>query len=277
MEMTRFTYAIGDVQGCFSELQKLLQHIQFDKNQDRLWFVGDLVNRGDDSLSVLRFVKSLESRAITVLGNHDLHLLAVASGAQPLNKYDTLSDILLAPDCEELCDWLRRRPLLHHDPALGFTLVHAGLPPDWDLKQAQCCANELELTLQSDSYQTFLQQMYGNEPRCWQPNLSGIPRLRYIANALTRIRFCSLAGELDFTEAGDLVKSPVGYLPWFQIPERKSRGMKIVFGHWAALYNQWQEVIGIKNIFPLDSGCVWGHCLSALRLEDGKRFTVDCG
>jgi bis(5'-nucleosyl)-tetraphosphatase (symmetrical) len=273
----RYTYAIGDVQGCFSELQKLLQHIQFDKDHDRLWFVGDLVNRGEDSLSVLRFVKSLGAGAITVLGNHDLHFLAVASGVSSLNKYDTLSEVLLAPDCDELCDWLRRQPLLYHDEELGFTLVHAGLPPEWDLNQARCCANELELVLQSDAYQIFLQHMHGNEPRCWNSDLSGMQRLRYITNALTRIRFCNSAGELNFTESGDLVKSPLGYMPWFQIPERKNRTMKIVFGHWAALYNQWQEVISTKDIFPLDSGCIWGHCLSALRLEDGLRFKVDCG
>ncbi len=265
-------YSIGDIQGCFIALNKLLTKIQFNPANDTLWFTGDLVNRGPQSLEVLRFIKSLGKQAIVVLGNHDLHLLAVSKKYAPYKKQDTLAEILMAPDCLELCDWLRQQPLLYHDVQLGYTMVHAGLAPQWDLTKALRCANEVQTILRSDRYPEFLAHMYGDEPHCWQDELTGWPRLRLITNYFTRMRFCKLDGTLDLDKKGSAGNPPADFLPWFKIPNRAHKDLKIIFGHWAALNGKTDE----PNIFALDTGCAWGNCLTAMRLEDGKRFTVAC-
>ncbi len=263
------TYAVGDVQGCCVELQQLLEQVRFDPAQDTLWLVGDLVNRGPDSLRVLRFVKSLGDSAITVLGNHDLHLLAVAEGVAELHRTDTLDDVLRAPDREELLDWLRRQRLLHAEG--NFVLVHAGLLPQWSVSQAASLAGEVESALRGDDYATFLARMYGNAPHSWDEDLHGYKRLRVIVNAFTRMRICTPQGEMEFRFKGEVEHIPAGYMPWFEVPERKSRGATVIFGHWSAL--------GLKvtpNAIALDTGCLWGGPMSAIRLEDRQLFQVAC-
>ena len=255
-------YAIGDLQGCHAELERLLDRLDFDPAVDRLWFAGDLVNRGPESLAVLRRVRALGDSAIVVLGNHDLHLLAVAAGNAKHSKKSTLGAILRAPDRDELLDWLRRQPMLHHDPDLGLTLVHAGLPPQWDLAEALACARELETVLRSDDYSEFMHAMYGNEPARWSPDLSGIERLRFITNVLTRLRFCTPDGTLALKEKGEIGSQAPGLLPWFQVPGRRTRQDRIVFGHWSAL-GYWSG----ENVWAIDSGCLWGGALTALRLD----------
>lgn len=277
-------YAIGDIQGCFAELNALLKIIGFKADTDQLWFTGDLVNRGPDSLQVLRFVKQLGDRAVTVLGNHDLHLLAMdarkdlaagkglAAGKDRWRDNHTLHQILAAPDREELLDWLRSRPLLYHDRVLGFTLVHAGLPPQWDLTKAQACAHEVETVLRGSDYHGYFAQMYGDEPNHWHDALSGWGRLRLVTNCFTRLRYCDKMGRLEFKHKGPPGSQADGYLPWFQVPGRLSQSMDIVFGHWATL-----GLISKDGTHALDTGCVWGGCLTALRL-DAKRetFIIKC-
>ena len=262
-------YVVGDIQGCFDPLIRLLEKINFNSNQDCLWLTGDLVNRGSQSLEVLRFVKSLKHSQV-VLGNHDLHLLSVLYGQSSLDNQDTLGAILNAPDKEELGIWLRNRPLLHHDATLGVTLVHAGLPPQWDINKAQECADELSAMLKGPDYAEFFAHMYGDTPTRWHDALKGWDRLRVIANCLTRLRFCDEEGNLDLSAKGSIAKK--GYFPWFKITNRRSKNLKILFGHWAALAGKTDD----PNVVALDTGCVWGHCLTAMRLEDGKRFTVNC-
>lgn len=265
-------YAIGDVQGCYEDLMGLLEEIHFDSAKDRLWFTGDLVNRGPDSLRVLRFVKDLGELAITVLGNHDLHLLALAEGHAPHHRSDTLDAILNAPDREELLTWLRQQPLLHHDEKLHFTMVHAGLPPQWDLTTAQQCASEVETVLRGKDYLGFLANMYGNEPDAWDENLQGWDRLRFITNCLSRLRYCSDDGQLCLKSKGEPGTQPEGYRPWYEVPDRKSRGMRIIFGHWSTL-----GLYRTENIFSLDTGCLWGGLLTAMHLEsDMSIYSYDC-
>lgn len=255
-------YAIGDVQGCFDELQQLLQLIDYDKQQDRLWFCGDLVNRGPKSLETLRFVKGLGEQAVTVLGNHDLHLLAKAEGFGKELKQDTLDDILNASDRDELMVWLRHRPMLHHDAELGYTLVHAGLPPQWDLATAQSCARELEAKLRGSDYHEFIRVMYGNRPAHWSEDLGGIDRLRFITNVFTRLRFCYPDGRLELKAKGAPGTQPPGALPWFEVPGRRTENERIVFGHWSTLgIGEW------GNVLSLDGGCLWGGRLAAVRLD----------
>lgn len=264
-------YSIGDVQGCFTELSALLKKINFNPNQDVLWFVGDLVNRGSQSLEVLRLIKSLGNAAVVVLGNHDLHLLAAASGQRKVTISDTFDDILNAPDREELCEWLRHRPLLHHDPVLGYTMMHAGLPPQWTLEQALQYAHEVETILRSAQYPQFFAHMYGNDPNQWSDTLTGWPRLRLITNYLARMRFCDSNGTLNLSDES-FTKAPPGYFPWFKVPNRVNKNLKIIFGHWAALNGKTDE----PNVYALDTGCIWGKCLTAMRLEDGEHFSVSC-
>jgi bis(5'-nucleosyl)-tetraphosphatase (symmetrical) len=265
-------YAIGDVQGCFEPLQRLLERIRFDPGPDRLWFTGDLVNRGPNSAQVLRFVKSLGASAITVLGNHDLHLLAIAAGINKRKSQDTLDDILTATDRDELLDWLRDRPLLHHDANRGYALVHAGLLPSWDLTLALNLAREVETVLTTDD-RDFFQHMYGNEPNRWSEDLRGVERRRVIVNAFTRLRYCDVDGRMDLQQKGPLGTQPPELFPWFQIPGRRSYGQRIIFGHWSAL-----GVYRGDNVFSLDSGCVWGRSLTALRLgtESSELIDVPC-
>lgn len=269
------TYAIGDVQGCFEELQLLLNKVAFNPQTDNLWFVGDLVNRGKKSLETLRFIKGLGEHAISVLGNHDLHLLAIVYGDAQHKGCDTLDSLLAAPDRDELCDWLRHCPLLHHDETLGYTLVHAGIFPEWTLAVAQQCARELEAVLQSSQCRDYFLNMYGNHPHHWEPSLEGWDRLRFITNVFTRMRLCGLTDHrLNLKLKGPPTLAPEGYLPWFKVPNRVNKELNIVFGHWAALEGNVQQEPGI---FALDTGCVWGNCMTALRLDDGVAFSVGCG
>jgi bis(5'-nucleosyl)-tetraphosphatase (symmetrical) len=263
------TYAIGDIQGCYVEFQHLLEQIRYDPAKDQLWLVGDLVNRGPDSLRVLRLVKSLGDNAITVLGNHDLHLLAVAEGTAELHRSDTLDEILAAPDRDELLTWLRHQRLMHVEG--NYVLVHAGLLPQWSIKQAGKLAREVEKALRGDDYAVFLARMYGNAPHTWDDELDGYKRLRVIVNAFTRLRICTIQGEMEFRFKGEVEKIPEGYVPWFDLPERKSRKSTVIFGHWSAL--------GLRvtpNIIALDTGCLWGGPMTAIRLEDRELFQVSC-
>ena len=267
------TYAIGDIQGCFDELQQLLAQLNFDQANDQLWFCGDLVNRGPKSLETLRFVKGLGDAAVTVLGNHDLHLLAKAEGFGKKLKQDTLDEILNAPDCDELMFWLRHQPLLHHDSELGYTMVHAGLSPQWDLLTAQACARELENKLRADDYHEFIQVMYGNQPDQWSDELVGVDRWRFFTNVFTRLRFCYPDGRLDLKAKGEPGTQKAGALPWFDVPGRKTENNRIVFGHWSTL-----GVGETNNTLSLDGGCLWGGQLVAVRLDqDAPEWsTMDC-
>jgi len=257
------TYAVGDVQGCADELETLLELIEFSPGRDRLWFVGDLVNRGPRSLEVLRLVARLGDAAIVVLGNHDLHLLASARGdAGPRNQDHSLRPILEAPDRESLLDWLQSRPMLHHDQVLGATMLHAGLPPQWDLETARRCARELEQALRGDHSGALFEQMYGNEPALWREELEGADRLRFITNALTRLRVCDADGRMLLKFKGTLAQLPAGAVPWFRAAGRRSAGARIVCGHWSAL--GYHDEAGV---LALDTGCVWGGALTAQRLD----------
>ena len=264
------TYAIGDIQGCFNSLQRLLNKCAFDPAKDRLWLVGDLVNRGPKSLETLRFIKGLGPAALTVLGNHDLYLLMVAhGGAKGRGKDDTLQPILDAPDRDELLDWLRQQALCHVEN--GYCLVHAGLLPAWSVAQARALAREVEAALQGPEHLTFIAKMWGSQPDCWSDDLTGWPRLRVIINAMTRMRFCSAAGVMNFQAKGETTNAPPGFMPWFEVPGRQSAQAVMVTGHWSALGLRLTD-----QLLALDSGCLWGGHLTALRLEDRAVFQVDC-
>lgn len=266
-------FAIGDVQGCHDGLQRLLERIRFDPADDALWFCGDLVNRGPDSLAVLRFVRKLGDRAVAVLGNHDLHLVAARRDRARLRDGDTLDALLAAPDADELVDWLQRRPLLHHDRRLGYTLVHAGLAPQWDLDTAIACAREVEAVLAGPQAGGLLDDMYGDRPDRWDDALSGVGRWRFIVNCFTRVRFVTDDGRVALHHKGPPGSAPRGHRPWFEHPDRRSAGLNVVFGHWSTLR---RDPGG--GVYPLDTGCVWGGRLSALRLDaDGGWFSVECG
>lgn len=266
------TYAIGDLQGCYDSLLRLLDKLNFNDNKDKLWFAGDLVNRGPDSLSTLRFVKSLGDKAITVLGNHDLHLLAIAAKHKKTNDA-SLQDILNAKDSDNLLNWLRIQPLLHHDSQLNFTMVHAGIYPGWNLSEAKKHAKELENILCGDNYIEFIFNMYGNLPEKWNVNLKSWERLRFICNSFTRMRYCETDGSLNFKSHGAPGTHPKNTLPWFEVHKRKIMEERILFGHWSTL-----GLIKNKNIYALDTGCVWGGQLTALRIdkENPEYISVDC-
>jgi bis(5'-nucleosyl)-tetraphosphatase (symmetrical) len=256
-------YAVGDVQGCCDELEQLLTGIGFEPARDRLWFVGDLVNRGPRSLDVLRLVHGLGDAAVVVLGNHDLHLLALARGGAHLRPADrTLQPILEAPDRARLLDWLQSRPMLHHDAALGVTMIHAGLPPQWDIALARRCAAELEVALRGSRSGQLFASMYGNHPDLWSEDLDGEDRLRFITNALTRLRVCDASGRLLLKHKGPPGKLPPGAVPWFRAPSRRWAGARIVCGHWSAL-----GYLDEGGVLALDTGCVWGGALTACRLD----------
>ncbi len=267
------TYAVGDLQGCLSPLRCLLDRVRFDPSTDRLWLVGDLVNRGPQSLETLRFLFSIRSAVTCVLGNHDLHLLAVAYDIERLKKGDTLQDILDAPDREELLDWLRKQKLLHHDPERDIAMVHAGIPPQWTLEKALRRAAEVEEVLRDDErLPIFLDGMYGNEPAKWHKDLSGVTRLRVITNYFTRMRFCTADGTLDLKSKEGVGSAPPGYAPWFSHPQRKTRGQKIIFGHWAALEGHCDE----PGVTALDTGCVWGQAMTLMNIDSGELHRCSC-
>jgi bis(5'-nucleosyl)-tetraphosphatase (symmetrical) len=262
------TYCIGDVQGCYQELQQLLILIQFNPSRDTLWFVGDLVNRGPNSLEVLRFVANLPNKVV-VLGNHDLHLLNYYYHVVDF-EVSHLDQILAAPDAQELITWLKKQPLIHYDKNLDYVLVHAGIYPEWNLAAALLYAHEVEKVLQGADCLSFLQHMYGNQPDKWDENLSNWERLRFIVNAFTRMRYCTTDSRLDFTNDTLDLNRASELLPWYQCPQRQTKRQKIIFGHWAAL----RGVVNAPNLFALDTGCVWGGSLTAMRLEDQQRFAV---
>ena len=263
------TYAIGDLQGCFDPLQELLLQIGFREATDHLWFVGDLVNRGPQSLEILRFVKSLGNSAISVLGNHDLHLLMVAGGQAKAHRQDTLDEVLDAPDRDELLGWLRGLPMMHVDGE--YAMVHAGLLPSWTIARALDLARESEEALRGSNWCALLAQMYGNYPDHWDDGLSGYERLRVIINAMTRLRVCTADGRMEFSHKGRIEDIPSDYFPWFAVPGRKSTSATIICGHWSAI-----GLVAQKNLLALDSGCLWGGQLSAVRLEDRRIYQVSC-
>lgn len=265
------TYIIGDLHGCFDEFQQLLSQAEFNPTQDELWLTGDLIARGEDSLACLRFVKSLGSRATTVLGNHDLHFLATALGIKKVKPRDKVEPILAAPDRDELIEWLRHQPLLAQHPTHKIVLTHAGISPEWDLATAKNCAEEVQNVLRSEQYGELLAQMYDNQPDRWSATLKGIERLRYSINVFTRMRFCYPDKRLDFdcklppSEVQDELK------PWFELDNPLFAEQDILFGHWASLIGYPTP----QHIYALDTGCVWGNHLTMLRWEDKKYFTQE--
>ena len=254
-------YLIGDVQGCCDALQRLLERIAFSPSRDRLYLLGDLVNRGPASLATLRLAMQLGDAATCLLGNHDLHLLAVAHGVRKAHRSDTVQDILDAPDREALLDWLRHRHMAHS--AHGWLMVHAGVVPQWDAAQTLAFAAEVEAVLRGPDLPAFLHTMYGNEPDQWNEGLSGTARLRFIVNTLTRLRFCTVDGRMDFETKDSAASAPEGFMPWFEVPGRRSETARIAFGHWSTL-----GLIQRENLLALDTGCVWGGQLSAAVLDD---------
>ncbi|MBL8491412.1 MAG: symmetrical bis(5'-nucleosyl)-tetraphosphatase [Rhodocyclaceae bacterium] len=263
------TYAIGDLQGCYAPLLRVLDYIGFDPGRDRLWFVGDLVNRGPQSLEVLRFVRGLGDAAVCVLGNHDLHLVMQSEGFGRTNREDTLGPVLAAPDREELIDWLRHRPLFHAEGE--YALVHAGLLPAWDVQRAGDLAAEVEAALTAHDFRDFLAHMWGSQPEAWHDGLAGWDRLRVVVNAMTRMRFCRADGSMDFKTKGPPEKAPPGSHPWFSAPGRVARRHTLVCGHWSALGFRAEP-----GLLALDSGCLWGGALTAVRLEDRQVFSLPC-
>ncbi len=262
-------YAIGDLQGCYSALQQLLELINFDTGKDRLWLVGDIVNRGPDSLATLRFAKESGNVVTMVLGNHDLHLLMVAAGITRMHDGDTLQSVLSAPDRDELLYWLRHQKLIYQED--DNVMVHAGLLPVWSVVQAAALAQEVESALRKENYQEVFSQLYGNQPDCWHDDLTGYARLRVIVNAMTRMRICTPEGKMNFSYKGNEKTVPTGYMPWYKIPKRASQKATIICGHWSAL--------GLKidrNLIALDTGCLWGGSLTAIRLDDRQIYQVPC-
>ena len=261
------TYAIGDIQGCFKSLRRLLDHISFDRHKDRLWLVGDLVNRGPDSLTTLRFIKSLGASVSPVLGNHDLYLLAAAEEIVKLRPKDTIQDILDADDCSDLTEWLRRQPL--HRREAHFFMVHAGLLPQWTIDEAAKLAQEVERVLAGPEYKTLLHELFHGETPQWDPALKGMERLVSITRVFTRLRTTTRDGEMS-SYSGPPEEAPAGFLPWFRIPNRRSSDATIITGHWAALGLHVEP-----NVLAIDSGCVWGRQLTAVRLEDRTIHQVE--
>jgi bis(5'-nucleosyl)-tetraphosphatase (symmetrical) len=254
------TYAIGDIQGCYHAFMALLSRLQFNLKQDKLWLVGDLINRGSGSLEVLRWCYQNQQNIRLVLGNHDLHALAVVRQLKPAHKSDSLQAIMDAPDVDELVAWLRHQPLIVADD--GYVMVHAGLLPQWTVGQALTYAGEVECALQSNSYQYFLAKMYENHPNYWYDDIAGIERLIVITNAMTRMRICTEQGEMEFNFKGTMQDIPAGYMPWFKAPARKSKESEIICGHWSAL-----GLYQGDNIYALDTGCLWGGQLTAMCLQ----------
>ena len=269
------TYAIGDVQGCYTELRSLLRTCGFDVRRDRLWFAGDLVNRGPNSLDVLRLVADLGDRARVVLGNHDLHLVASAQGVRRVRDKDTFQDVLDAADGDALIGWLRGRPLLHLDREPGFVMVHAGVAPAWSIDEALDHAAELSRALRAPDHPRLLEHLYGDEPDEWRDALAGFGRLRFITNAFTRMRYCHADGRLDFSETRPPGGQDPSLTPWFMLRDGDADRVRIVFGHWATL--QLRATLPRRlHVRHVDTGCVWGGSLTALRLDDDREFRVAC-
>lgn len=266
------TYVIGDIHGCYEQLQLLLETINFDPKNDTLWFTGDLINGGPQPAEVIRFIKSLGDKHICVLGNHDLVLLGVAAGKMtaPQDRDIGFEPVLEAPDRDELLNWLRMRPMVHYDANFNTLLVHAGILPGWTLEEAQAYAREIENVLRGTQATALYGEMYGNLPDTWSNALTGWERLRFLINCFTRMRFCTADGKLDLLAKGNKHDAPEGFKPWFEIPTTRDNNLKILFGHWAALMGN----TGIDNAIALDTGCVWGHFLTALRLEDTLYFKI---
>ena len=270
------TYAIGDIQGCYDELTALLTQIKFNSDRDQLWFCGDLVNRGPKSLKTLRFIRSLGENALTVLGNHDLHLLATAYDHQKPGRKDTFDSLLKAKDGDELFDWLRRQPLLHHDKDNNITLLHAGIHPQWSIKKAIKLSKEVEAILQSDQHINFYKHMYGDKPLNWDDSLSGWSRYRFITNVLTRLRYCDDVGKPALSAKGAPGSQSKHLFPWYEVPNRKSQDDTIIFGHWSTLPHAGLK--SINNTYAIDSGCLWGGALTALRIDvqPFEYFRLNC-
>ena len=264
------TYAIGDVQGCYREFAALLDEMDFRTDRDRLWMLGDLVNRGPDNVSVMRRVMSMEGAVTVVLGNHDLHFLAIHRGGHSMNRSDTLHDLFAWKKVDQASDWLRHQQLLHRDRDLGYVMAHAGIPPVWTLKQAASLAREVEEVIRGANCERYFREMYGNDPACWREDLKDIDRWRVITNYLTRMRLLDGDGCLDMSHKGSLQEAPPDLVPWFELVAKDPPRQKILFGHWAALEGE----TGCDHIISLDTGCVWGRSLTALRLEDGAGFSV---
>ncbi|HOP16643.1 MAG: symmetrical bis(5'-nucleosyl)-tetraphosphatase [Gammaproteobacteria bacterium] len=266
-------FAVGDIQGCYDELRRALDSVGFDPSHDRLWCVGDLVNRGPKSLQVLRFFHQLGDAAICVLGNHDLHLLALVAGNDKHKDESSLDAVMAASDRDELLHWLRQRPLIHFDPELDFLMVHAGLPPQWDLATALACGREVEAVLRGTGNVDYFMHMYGNKPDLWDPSLTGMARWRFVTNCLTRLRYVDGDGRLALKEKGPPGSQARGRIPWFEHPARASRGQRIVFGHWSTL-----GYLARDNVWALDTGCLWGGALTLLRLDKAPpaRHTIAC-
>ena len=269
------TYVVGDIQGCYKALRKLLKKVRFSPNRDKLWCVGDLVNRGPRSLDTLRFLQDMDQAVKIVLGNHDLHFIAIHEGCAPARGKDTLGGLLHARDCGLLSDWLRHKPLAHFDcldtvhGLENFLMLHAGVAPRWNLQKTLNLAAEVEYALQADDYRQFLRSMYGNRPLRWHDKLQGQDRLRTITNYLTRVRFCDDIGSLRLEIKEGLCAAPSGFKPWYEY-EKISRRATILFGHWAALEGR----TGKHRVHALDTGYVWGRQLTAMRLEDQRRFSI---
>jgi len=263
-------YAVGDLQGCLEPLLCLLKKVNFKPKEDQLWAAGDVVNRGPQSLETLRYVKALGPAFRMVLGNHDLHLLAVARGIKHLNPKDTLQEILDASDRDELLHWLQQQPLLIN--AHGYVLVHAGIPPHWDLPTAQLMARKVETVLHSENANLFFENMYGNKPSSWSELQSEAEQLRTITNYFTRMRFCNTRGELELETKNEEKQAPKGFAPWYKDPLRKTVNEKIIFGHWAALNGRVSE----SNLYPLDTGCVWGGRLRLMNLNTSHYTHCKC-
>ncbi|MDX2425051.1 MAG: symmetrical bis(5'-nucleosyl)-tetraphosphatase [Cycloclasticus sp.] len=266
------TYAIGDLQGCYDPLRRLLDTLKFDPAHDQLWFTGDLINRGPKSLQTLRFIISLGDSARTVLGNHECHFLAVAYGHKKPHRADTFEQLLAAEDAKELIEWVRKQPFMYEDHSLGYSMIHAGLPPQWSLAEARQYARELEATFQSDNIDQFLASMYGDQPDRWDANLTGNERLRFVINCFTRLRYCDEQGRLHLKEKGAIGTQAEGLLPWFEAPNRKTLNDRLLFGHWSTL-----GLHKKNNAICLDSGCLWGGKLSAIKLDGSEQIiSQDC-
>ena len=264
-------YLIGDLQGCCDAFERLLQRLDFSPSRDRLWLLGDLVNRGPESLATLRRLRALGSAATCLLGNHDLHLLAVAQGVRPVHRHDTLAPILQAPDREALLDWLRHQRLAVFEA--GWLMVHAGVVPQWSRDDTLTAAAEVEAVLRGPALPDFLQAMYGNEPARWSPDLAGTDQLRFTVNVLTRLRFCTADGTMDFKAKDGAGTAPAGFLPWFDVPGRRTADTPIAFGHWSTL-----GLLNQPALLGLDTGCIWGGKLTAARVDGVEReiIQVDC-